>query len=61
MEVLHSGFWIPFHHPPPVVREPIEFPSYGSGSAKAQGLQDEVDKMLKKCALELIPQPGLGF
>ena len=61
MEVLCFGYWIPFCHLPPVAREPIEFPFYISGSAKAQALQDEVDKMLQKGALEFVYQPGPGF
>ena len=54
VEVLHSGYLIPFHHFPHMVQKPIEFPSYGSGSEKAQALQDEVDKILVKDALELV-------
>ena len=50
-----------FHHLPPVVREPVEFPSCSSGSAKAQALWEEVNKMLQKGALELSHQPGPGF
>ena len=51
MEDCHC---IPFHHLPPVTQEPLEFPSYGSGSVKAQTLFEEVDKMLAKGALEEI-------
>ena len=40
---------------------PIEFSSYGLGSAKAQALQDEVDMMLQKNTLELIHELGPGL
>ena len=61
MEVLCSSYPILFHHLPPVPQEPIEFPSYNSGSEKAQAIQDKVDKTLQKDTLELVNQPGLGF
>ena len=54
MEILRSGYLGPFHHLPPVSQEPVEFPSYSSGSAKAQALQAEVDKMLEKGDLGVV-------
>ena len=61
VEVLHSGCRILFHHLSPVVREPVKFPSYDLGSAKAQALEGEVDKMLQDGAVERVHQPGQGF
>ena len=43
-----SGIGKPFYHLPPVLQEPIKFPSYSSGPVRAQALQQEVDKMLEK-------------
>ena len=40
--------------------EPVEFPSYGSGSVKVQALQAEMDKMLEKATLE-VDLPDLGY
>ena len=41
--------------------EPLKFSSYTFGSAKAQTLQEEVDKMLQKGALELVKHLGPGY
>ena len=46
---------------PAVLWEPLEFPSYTSGPAKAQALKEEVDKMLQKGTIELVDHPGLGY
>ena len=46
VKVLRSGYEIPIHHLPPVAQEHAEFPSYGSVSAKAQALWEEMDKVL---------------
>ena len=48
VEVLCSSYQVPFHHFPPVLWKPKEFPFYSSGSVKAQALQGEVNKMLRK-------------
>ena len=47
VEVLHTGYLVSFHHLPPVAQALVAFPSYGSGSVKAQALQEEVDNMLE--------------
>ena len=47
-EVLRSRCIISFHHLQPVSRELGKFPSYSSGSVKAQTLQGEVDIMMEK-------------
>ena len=61
MEVLCQGYRVPFHHFPPVYREPWEFPLYALGSVRALALQEEISTMLQKGTLELVDQPGLGF
>ena len=61
VEVLLSGYHIPFHHLPLVSRESVEFPSYSSWSVKAQALQEEVGRMLQKGALELISPAQSGL
>ena len=61
VKVFHSGYPVPFHHLPPVSWEPLEYPSYGLRSVKAQALQDKVEKMLEKSTLELAGCAGLGF
>ena len=61
MEVLYSGYQVSFHHLSLVSREPLEFPSYSSGSVKAQALQGEVGKMLGEGALQMVKIPGLCY
>ena len=61
VEVLCSGYLALFHHFPPVSEELTEFSSCGSGSVKAQALQEEVNKMLGKGALEMVEHPGPGY
>ena len=39
----------------------VKFPSYVSGPVKAWVLQEEVDRMLGKGALELVEHPGPGY
>ena len=56
LQVLRS-----FPSLPPVMQEPIEFPSYGLGSIKGHSIQKEVDKILGKGTLEEVNSPGLGF
>ena len=52
---------MPFHHLPPVSVVPRELSSSTLGSVQALALQEEVDKMLQKGAVELVDQPGLGY
>ena len=60
MEILSSGYHIPFHHLPSVTWGHIEFSSYSLVSVEAQALQGGVDKMLRKGAVEEIKVPGWG-
>ena len=52
--MLRSDYCILFHHLSPMIQEPIEFLSYGTGSLKAQVLQEEVDEILLKSAMEIV-------
>ena len=61
MEVLHYGYHVLFHDLPPVTHESQEFPSYSLGSVQAHALQEEVNKMLAKCTMEVVDHLGLGF
>ena len=54
-----SAFWLS-HYSPPVSREPINFPSYSLRTVTAQALQEKVDMILEKRALELVMNPGPG-
>ena len=65
-EGLDNGgpsFQVPSPLPPlpSVSQEPLEFSSYALGSARAQALQGEVDKMPEKGALELIDYLGPDY
>ena len=58
VEVSHSGCIVSFHlcH-----KNLFEFPFSVSGSAKAQVLRGEVDKVLQKDTLKLVDHPGSGY
>ena len=60
--VLRDGYRVPFKDsPPPLARTPVSFPMYRAGSPRAQALQQEVEAMLAKGALEIARDPGPGF
>ena len=59
--MVRSGYQIPFHHPPPLSAVPIDFPSYLGNPEKFLALQEEVDHMLKKNAIEEIQDNSPGF
>ena len=62
MTVLRDGYHVPFKDsPPPLSRTPVLFPTYRAGSPWAQALQQEVEAMLAKGALEIALDPGPGF
>ena len=61
MEVPYSSYLVLFHHLLPVSQESVEFPSNCSGSVNSQALQAEMNKMLKKGALELVDNLGPGY
>ena len=51
--MFFTSHCIPFCYLSPITQEPREFPSYSSGSLKAQALQ-EVDKLQEKGALKIV-------
>ena len=59
--VLRDGYRVPFHHLPPVSLVPRELSSSAPGTDRVLALQEEVNKMLLKGAMELMEQPGPGF
>ena len=61
VEVLHFEISCPLPPPPTCVTEPLKFPSYTSGSAKAYTLQGQMDKMLERGGLELVDHSGPGY
>ena len=62
ISVLRDGYRIPFGtRSPPLAASPVSFPTYTTGSQKHLALRQEVDKMLSKGALEVVPDPGPGF
>ena len=61
VSVLRDGYRLPFESPPPLTRTPILFPAYRPGSPQSLALRQEIEKMLAKGALEIIPDPGPGF
>ena len=58
VEVFCFVLQVPFHHLPPELQEPIEFPSCILGSVKVQELEEEVDMMLGKDTLEMVENPN---
>ena len=61
LQVLKEGYQIPFHHPPPLSPNPIDYPSYKGNKAKFLALQEEVFSMLSKKAIEVIETKTPGF
>ena len=59
VEVLKEGYRIPFSSPPLLAESPIPFESYSPTSLKGQALEQEVQTMLSKGAIEVAPSdPG---
>ena len=61
VEVLRSGYRIPFLSEPPLAAEPIPFPSYSPTSIRGKALEKEVQSLVEKGAVELAPLPSPGF
>ena len=61
VSVLRDGYRLPFESPPPLTRTPILFQAYRPGSPQSLVLRQEIEKMLAKGALEIVPDPGPGF
>ena len=61
VSVLRDGYRLPFESPPLLTRTPILFPAYRLVSPQSLALRQEIEKMLAKGALEIVPDPGPGF
>ena len=61
VSALRDGYRLPFESPPLLTRTPILFPAYRPGSPQSLALRQEIEKMLAKGALEIVPDPGPGF
>ena len=61
VSVLREGYRIPFERQPPLTSIPLEFPSYRGNSEKQTILQEEVEDMLKKEAIEVVEPGHQGF
>ena len=61
LQVLKEGYCIPFHRHPPLSPVPIDFPSYRGNKEKFSALQEEVNQMLAKQAIEPVLNPNPGF
>ena len=59
--VLRDGYCVPYHHLPPVSQVPVELLSATLGTVRALALQEEVNKMLLKGAVEIVQHPGPDF
>ena len=55
MEVLKTGYRVPFSSPPPLSPVPIPLPSYSPTSIKGIALQGEILALIAKGAVELAP------
>ena len=59
MEALRVGYRIPFDHPPPLSECPISLPAYSPHSIRGVALNQELQNLLRKGAVEPAPQsPG---
>ena len=52
MEALRSGYKIPFHSVPPLSGSPIALDSYSSQSIKGRALEEEIQALCRKGAIE---------
>ena len=61
VEVLWEGYHIPFRRAPTLSGEPIPFSAYCPNSIRGKALEQEVESLLQKGAVELAPLPSLGY
>ena len=61
VEVLQERYRIPFRRVPTLSREPIPFSAYCPNSIRGKALEQEVESLLQKGAIELAPLPSLGY
>ena len=59
--VLRNGYRVPFYHLPPVSLVPMELSQSAPGTVRALALQEEVNKMILKGAVEIVEQRDLAF
>ena len=60
VEVLRTGYSIPFASEPPLSENPISLPSYSQSSEKGKARELEFQLLLQKGAIELAP-PRSGY
>ena len=60
VQVLRSGYRVPFHSQPPLSSVPLPLPSYSPNSVRGLALAAAVEALQEKEAMELAP-PSLGF
>ena len=60
VEVLKTGYFVPFSPPPSLSSAPISLPSYSLSSIEGKALRGEVLALLTKGAIKLAPSP-LGY
>ena len=62
VSVLREGYQIPFRDLlSPLARSPVSFPTYRPDSPRALALRQEVESMIMKGALEIVPDLDPGF
>ena len=61
MEVLREGYRIPFRRAPTLSGEPIPFSAHCPNSIWGKALEQEVELLLQKGAIELAPLSSLGY
>ena len=59
--MLREGYRIPFRRAPVLSGEPIPFSAYCPSSIRGKALEQEVESLLQKGAIELAPLPSLGY
>ena len=59
VEALRVGYWIPFDRLPPLSERPLSLPAYSPHSIRGVALNQELQNLLRKGAVEPAPQsPG---
>ena len=61
LEVVKEGYQVPFHHHPPLSPVPLDFPSYRGNPEKFLALQEEVNQLIQKAAIEEVTDNSPGF
>ena len=61
VKVLQEGYKIPFKSLPPLSTTPVAMTAYAQGSERFLALQEEVDSLLSKSAVDQLEIPGPGY